>query len=133
MHAFLTKISPVTALLYLFVITQQTIAGVYLSSGLEPPPVFTFISAPAYIWILGWWLSQDIRKREMDWLFDMGFFLYLAWPLVLPYHLLRSRGLNGIIVIIGFVAIYVTSFVAGFVLYALLAPSGWPSAFANGS
>jgi len=61
-------------------------------------------------------------------MFDLGFFLTVAWPLVLPYYILKSRGRKGLLAILYFVATYIAATVVGAVLYVLLAPQGWPMA-----
>jgi len=122
------KVTPVTVLLYIFLITSQVVTGLYIAGGLEPPALFTLMYAAGLIWILGWWMRDDSKRRGMNWIFDMGFFLLLAWPIVLPYHLLKSRGMKGVLVIIGFAAIYLAAIVSGIVLYLFLAPADWPSA-----
>ena len=60
--------------------------------------------------------------------FDMGLFLYVAWPLVLPYYLIKSRGAKGLLVILGFVAVYIGATFVGLIMYIFLAPDGWPIA-----
>ncbi len=60
--------------------------------------------------------------------FDMGLFLYVAWPLVLPYYLIKSRGAKGLLVITGFVAVYIGATLIGLILYIFLAPDDWPTA-----
>jgi hypothetical protein len=62
------------------------------------------------------------------WIYDIGFFLYLAWPIVMPYYLLKSRGAKGILAVLAFIGVYVGATVLGIVLYLLVAPEGWPTA-----
>lgn len=128
MRNLFSKVSSVTVLLYCFVIVTQIVTGIYLASGLERPPLFRLIYALSFIWIVGWWLRDDSRRRGLQWFYDMGFFLSLAWPLVLPYYLIKSRGVKGLLVILVFGVIYVGATVFGAVCYLLLAPESWPTA-----
>lgn len=122
MRNILRKLSSPTALLYLFLIVTQIAAGVYLASETEPPPAFSFLYPLGLLWAFGWWLRDDSRKRGVAWVFDMGLFLYIAWPFVLPYYLLKTRGAKGLLVILVCAAVYVGALLAGALLYVLLAP-----------
>jgi hypothetical protein len=81
---FLPKINSATALLYLFLITTQVVKGVYGARQAPPPPAFTFLYPLALLWVVGWWLRLDGRGRGVAWVFDMGLFLYIAWPVLIP-------------------------------------------------
>jgi hypothetical protein len=124
-----SKLKTPTALLYIFLMFTQIVTGIYVASGLEPPALFTAVVFLGFLWITGWWLRTDSRKREFRWVYDMGLFLYVAWPIVLPYYLLKTRGARGLLVILGFVAAYIAAAVLGMMLYLFLTPEGWPTAF----
>lgn len=122
MSNVLRKLSSPAALLYLFLVVAQVAAGVYLARGEEPPPAFSFLYPLGLLWAFGWWLRDDSRKRGVGWVFDMGLFLYIAWPVVLPYYLLKTRGAKGLLVILACAAVYVGALTAGALLYTLLTP-----------
>ena len=128
MSKVLSTLTSPTVLLYIFLILTQIATGMYLASGLEPPAFFTFIYAFGFLWIIGWWLHRDSSRTGVPMAFDMGLFLYVAWPLVLPYYLIKSRGAKGLLVISGFVAVYIGATLTGLILYILLAPDDWPTA-----
>ena len=128
MSSLLSRLTSPKALLYIFVVLTQLATGSYLASGLEPPGFFTFAYGLAFLWIVGWWLRTDSRERGIGWVFDMGLFLYIAWPLVIPYYLFKSRGAKGLLVILVFVGAYVGAGLAGMALYLFLAPADWPTA-----
>jgi hypothetical protein len=113
-------------LLYVFVVFTQLMTGFYFASGIEPPPLFQLLYLISFLWVIGWWLRTDTKKRQIAWVYDMGLFLYLAWPFVLFYYLIQSRGLKGLLLIGIFIVVYVGSLVAGAALYLLLAPPQWP-------
>ena len=122
MRKFLPSVSSPTALLYLFLIATQVVAGVYLAREAVPPPAFTFLYPFSWLWVVGWWLRDDSRKRGIGWVFDMGLFLYIAWPFFMPYYLLKTRGARGLLVLLAFAGAYVGAFLAGVALYFLLTP-----------
>ena len=126
MTQLLSKLTSPTGLLYLFLVLTQTATGAYRVSGIEPPASFTVVYILGFLWIIGWWLRADSRKRGISWVFDMGLFLYVAWPLILPYYILKSRGGKGLLAILCFVATYIGATLVGAMLYLFLAPQGWP-------
>jgi hypothetical protein len=110
-----------TILLYSFVIITQFGYGFYFGWQMEAPLAYTFLHWAAQLWIIGWWLRSDSRRRHVRWVYDMGFFLLIAWPLVMPYYLLKTRGLKGLLVIFRFIVAYIGAGIAGvFVSVALL-------------
>jgi hypothetical protein len=115
-----------TVLFYVFVLLAQLVTGLYVASGIETPPLFDLLSRISFLWILGWWLRADTEKRQVPWVYDMGFFLYLAWPFIMLHYLVESRGVRGLLLIVTCIAIYIGSGLTGVVLYLLLAPSHWP-------
>ena len=120
MNNFLSQIASPVVLLYVFVIITQMTIGIYVASELELPPLFTLLYPFAFLWVIGWWLLRDSRKRGVKWVFDMGLFLYIAWPLIMPYYLLKTRGAKGLLVILGFAAAYLGAQMLGIALYVLL-------------
>ena len=104
MTQLLKKLTSPTGLLYLFLVLTQIVTGAYRISGIEPPPSFTVIYILGFLWIIGWWLRTDSRKRGVNWVFDIGLFLYIAWPVILPYYLFKSRSGKGLLAILCFVA-----------------------------
>jgi len=102
-----------TVLLYSFVIITQFSYGLYAGWQMEAPPGYTLLHWAAQLWIIGWWLRSDSRRRNVAWVYDMGFFLCIAWPIVMPYYLLKTRGAKGLLVILGFIAAYFTAAIAG--------------------
>lgn len=123
MSNFLPRVASPTALLYIYITLTQFAHGIYLAGDIELPPTFTLITSVGLFWIVGWWLLTDSRKRAVGWVYDIGFFLSIAWPLIMPYYLLKTRGAKGLLLILAFIAVYIGALVAGMGLYLLLAPS----------
>ena len=119
MSNFLSKLGTPTGLLYLFVVVTQLASGIYLASGREPPPSFSLLYTVGFLWIIGWWLLKDSRERGVRWAYDMGFFLYIAWPFIMLYYLLKTRGTQGLLAILSFAGVYVGALLAGMMLYDL--------------
>jgi len=109
-----------TVLLYSFSVITQFADGLYLGQQLEAPGVYTLLHWAAQLWIIGWWLRTDSRKRGVVWVYDMGFFLCIAWPLVMPYYLVKTRGAKGLLIILGFVGAYLGAAILGIILSVLV-------------
>jgi hypothetical protein len=120
MRKYLSQIVTPTSLLYIFVSFTQVASGIYSVSKHQPPPLFQVTYAFGFLWIIGWWLVRDSVKRGVDLVFDTGLFLYIAWPLVMPYYLLKTRGAKGLFVILGFLGVYLGAAAVGATLYLFL-------------
>ena len=103
-------------LLYLFVVITQFAYGVYLGAELELPPGVMLLYWVGFLWAVGWWLRTDSRKLGVASVYDLGFFLYIAWPVVMPYYLVKTRGAKGLLLILAFIAAYVGAAILGIVL-----------------
>lgn len=123
MAAVLSRIFSPAPLLYTFVIITQFAYGAYVGAQLEYPPGVTLIHLVGMLWAIGWWLRTDSRRRGVLAVYDLGLFLYLAWPLVMPYYLLKTRGARGLLVILGFVVAYIGAALLGMVLSVSLVTS----------
>lgn len=120
MSNFLSKLVSPTALLYIYVTLTQIAHGIYLASEIEAPFGFTLIYSAGLLWIVGWWLLTDSRKRGVAWVYDIGFFLSIAWPFIMPYYLWKTRRAKGLLPILAFVSIYIGAIVVGMAVYLVL-------------
>ena len=104
-----------TVLLYSFLVITQFAYGLYLGRQIDAPALYTLLHWAAQLWIIGWWLRTDSRKRGVVWVYDLGFFLCIAWRLVMPYYLVKSRGAKGLLVVLGFIGAYVGATILGII------------------
>lgn len=47
----------------------------------------------------------------------MGLFLNIAWPFIMPYYLVKTRGVKGLLVIVAFVGAFIEAYSLGAALY----------------
>jgi len=120
MATVLSRILSPAPLLYSFVVITQFAYGAYLGAQLEFPAAVTLLFTVGLLWAVGWWLRTDSRRRGALSVYDLGFFLYLAWPIVMPYYLIKTRGAKGLLVMLGFVAAYVGAAIIGIILSVLV-------------
>jgi hypothetical protein len=120
MATVLSRIASPAPLLYTLVVITQFAYGAYLGAQFQFPEGVTIIYSVGVLWALAWWLREDSRRRGVLSVYCLGFFLYLAWPVVMPYYLLKTRGAKGLLVMLGFVVAYVAAGIIGIILSLLL-------------
>jgi hypothetical protein len=118
-RSLLPRIFSPTVLLYAFVVVSQIGRGFYEATEGGPPPAFVVFNALGFLWIVGWWMRRDSRQRGIDWVYDMGMFLYILWPFVMPYYLIKTRGARGLLIILGFCAVYISGLLIGVTIATL--------------
>ena len=42
------------------------------------------------------WLEAEARSRGLALVHEWGFFAYLAWPVVIPWYVVKTRGAHGL-------------------------------------
>ena len=117
MHRLLSLIASPAGLLYLFLLFTQPAFGLYTARGIEPPGLFEMLYSLCFLWIIGWWLQRDSRKRGFKLVYDMGFFLYIAWPIIMPYYLFKTRGPKAFLTLLIFLAVYAGTYIMTVIIY----------------
>lgn len=71
------------------------VAAVYAALRVVPSaPLGVFLTAaPTLAVIL--WLVKDARRTGVGAVTDLGYFLVLAWPVVIPWYAFKTRGSKG--------------------------------------
>ncbi len=95
---------------YLFI--SQFTTSLYEARQVELPNGLEILSGLAFVWLIWWWLRDDSRKRNIQWMLDLGFFLILGWVFILPYHLFKTRGLSAFIPILFFILVLISAYAA---------------------
>lgn len=116
------KINKQVLFIIFLVIFTQTVHGFYAIYEKSPPGAFVLIGYFLMFWLVGDWFMKDSKKNNVSWVFDMGFFLYLSWPLLIPFYLYKTRGFkSAAAVTLGFVLLYFgIFFISGFSFYYFL-------------
>lgn len=122
-NSLLSRTFSPAVLLYVFVVITQMGHGVYVVTEGGAPPSFTFANTLGIVWLIGWWMRRDSQRRGFAWVYDMGMFLYILWPFIMPYYLLKTRGARGLLVVLGFVVAYVGGYLVGGLTAALFVPA----------
>jgi hypothetical protein len=104
-------------LIFVFVAFTQVERGAYYARNLEMPGSSVLVQYVVLFCLMGYWLDRDSQAKGVGRVWDMGFFLSMAWPVIIPYHLIKTRGIKQASLI--FLLLVVTSF-AGFGITAVL-------------
>ena len=70
-------------------------AAAYATAQIEPSPVVALFLSGGPLFAVVLWLQKDARRTRVGSVQDLGFFLLLAWPIVIPWYALKTRGRSG--------------------------------------
>jgi|SRR5712692_762524 len=74
---------------------SSLVAAAYAASQIEPAPVVAlFLSGGPLVAVI-LWLQKDARRTGVGAVQDWGYFLLLAWPVVIPWYAFKTRGRKG--------------------------------------
>jgi hypothetical protein len=71
--------------------------GIYSALGLEPLPTFEFLYTSAFLCGVVWWLRAETRRYALRPVYCLGLLVGIGWIIMIPYHLLKTRGVRGLI------------------------------------
>jgi hypothetical protein len=103
--------------------------GIYKALGLEPLPAFEFLYDGAFLCGVVWWLRAETKSSPVVSMYCAGLLVRLGWLIIIPYHLLKTRGVRGLITLLIMIGVVIASKIVTVVVY--LAFSNWSSSFAN--
>jgi hypothetical protein len=115
------SISTPAKILFLFTFFSSLVSTFYAAWELRLPLLIDVFSPIVYAWLLWWWLTDDSRRSNLEWpAVDLGFFVYIAWFAIIPYHLFKTRGVRGLLGILALVGAYIAGWLSGvWVIYVV--------------
>ena len=99
--------------------------GILSACGMEPLPTFEFLYQGAFLCGVVWWLKAEAQSSPIKDIYCAGMLVGAAWPIIIPYHLLKTRGIRGLLPLFGLIATFVFAKLLASVIY--LGFSGFPS------
>jgi hypothetical protein len=108
-------------LIVVFLLITHIADSIYYAYEIEPSGAFAILSYVFLFSLIGYWLEKDSKRYGVKWMLDMGFFLYLAWPVIIPYHLFKTRGIKAFLTILAFIGIYIGTYLIGLLVYFSIA------------
>lgn len=71
------------------------VAALYAAMPAEPPPVVALFLSGGPLLAVILWLQKDAQRTGVGAVHDWGYFLLLAWPVVIPWYAFTTRGRLG--------------------------------------
>lgn len=87
-------------------------AAVYAAIQLQPSPVVALFLSGAPLLAVILWLQKDAQRTGVGAVHDWGYFLLLAWPLVIPWYAFKTRGHSGWRLTVGLFALIGAAFIS---------------------
>jgi len=91
-------------------------SGTYAGLQAEAPAALRLGQIILLIWAIGWWIKNDSRERGIGYISDLGFLLYVAWPIVIAHYLFKTRGWKGLLLIAVPIGVFIIALIAGTLL-----------------
>ena len=114
------KLSPsliMLVLLGVLVFVYQIGIGIYYARGLEPLPTFEFLYTGAFLCGVVWWLRSEAKSSPVVPIYCAGLLVALGWIIIVPYHLLKTRGVRGLIPLLIMIGVFIASNIVTGVVY----------------
>ena len=96
-------------------------AAPYAATQTEPHPAIAFFLSGGPLLAVVIWLQKDARRTGVGAVQDWGYFLLLAWPVVIPWYAFKTRGRSGWRLTLGLLgligAAYISLLVTSFVVW----------------
>ena len=84
-------------LLIILIFVYNAAAAIYYAQGLEPLPVLGFLYDAAFVTGVVWWLRGETKRSAVTSVYCQGMLVGAGWLIIIPYHLLKTRGVKGLI------------------------------------
>lgn len=111
-------------LLAILIFIYNFTAMFYLLCGIEPLPTVEFLYLAAFPCAVVWWFRSEKRKSAVTHLYCDGVITYYGFVFTIPYHLLKTRGVKGLLPLGALFASYVGSQMLAAVFYFLFIADG---------
>lgn len=106
--------------LCVFLLIAQIANATYFAFGAEPSGAFELLSMFGFFWLMGGWITDDNKQHGVKWVYDLGFFLYLAWIFIIPFYLFKTRGLKAFITVFYFIGIFLGTYLIGLATWLVI-------------
>ena len=99
---------------------MSLVAAVYAPAQVEPsaPVTLFFSAAPTFAVLI--WLQRDAARTGVGSVLDLGYFLLLASPIVIPWYAFKSRGRSGWRLTVGLFGLILGPYATGLLIGELL-------------
>jgi hypothetical protein len=84
-------------LLIILIFIYHIGAAIYYAQGVEPLPTFEFLYHAAFLCGVVWMLRAETKRSAVTSIYCQGMLVGIGWLIIIPYHLLTTRGVKGLI------------------------------------
>jgi hypothetical protein len=92
----------------------------YAASQAEPLPIVGLFLSTAPLIAVVLWLQKDAARTGVGAVHDWGYFLLLAWPVVIPWYAFKTRGLPGWRLLVGLFGLIMSASLTSFAVVWLI-------------
>jgi hypothetical protein len=89
------------------------VEGFYALNGQATSRHLHFGWAIAFALFIALWTANDKTAEDMYQSYEYLYFVLILWPVFLPYHLVKTRGVDGVFMFAGILGIYLLPFICG--------------------
>lgn len=82
------------------------------AAGLEPSRAVEFLWTWSLSLLVVWWVRHDYYRSRYWPCFEYETFMFAGWLLLLPHYLVRTRGVRGLLIFLGFMGLLLLTLVA---------------------
>jgi hypothetical protein len=112
---------PMLLLLSLLVFIYHFSLGIYYVFSLEPSPTLEFLYTGAFLCGVVWWLQADTQRSSLKHVYCLGLIVGYGWIVIIPYHLLKTRGLKGLIPLLALIGSLLAAYLCAVIVYMIFA------------
>jgi hypothetical protein len=91
--------------------------GIYYARGLEPSPNFEFLYTAGFLCGIVWWLKAEAKKSAVASVYCPGLLVGIGWLIIIPYQLLKTRGVRGFIPLLALIGSYLAANMLAVMVY----------------
>ena len=106
-------------LLGVLVFVYHVGVGIYYARGVEPLPALEFLYSAGFLCGVVWWLQAEVRRSAVKQVYCPGLLVGIGWFVIIPYHLLKTRGVRGFIPLLALLGSFVFAYILAAVVYAM--------------
>ena len=106
-------------LLVILVFVYNFGAGIYRAGGLEVEPGLDFTYSAAFLCGVVWWLRAETRGHSVWPVYCPGLLLQVGWIIIIPYHLIKTRGVRGLIPLLALIGSFVAAQILAGIVYVI--------------
>jgi hypothetical protein len=98
-------------LLCALVFVYHFASGIYYARGLGPSPTIEFLYPAAFVCGVVWWLQEEASRSGIKPVYCRGLLVSVGWLFMIPYYLLKARGVRGLIPLSALVGSFLLAYV----------------------